>query len=334
MPEFLHLTTSERKDILQTAATQLGQQGAVLEKDVWVCWALQTLFSLPDAHPMAFKGGTSLSKVYKVINRFSEDVDVTISYQAFEKVFDPFAENVSKTAIKKYSDRLKEHVNQYANNIVVPHIESQLQKLPNPEDYGIEISGDGEKIWIQYPSAVENNDDYLKSSILVELGGRNVIAPNEQHIITADIASLVTTLELPQAEVTVLSPERTFWEKATLIHVECNRKTFKENSDRLSRHWYDMVMLAQHEAGKTAINNRELFEDVVRHKKVFFNAAYANYDACLEGKLCLVPAADLTSELKKDYEKMLSAGMLYGEPPLFDEIISHMQEIEKSVNHW
>lgn len=269
MPDFLHLTTNERKDILQTAATQLGQQATVLEKDVWVCWALQALFSLPDAHPMAFKGGTSLSKVYKVINRFSEDVDVTIDYQAFKEDFDPFAENVSKTAIRKYSVRLKEHVNQYANNIVIPHIKSRLQQLPNPEDYGIEISDDGEKIWIQYPSAIENNDEYLKSSILVELGGRNVTAPSEQHTITADIASLVTNLDLPQAEVTVLSPERTFWEKATLIHVECNRNRFKENSDRLSRHWYDMVMLGKHTIGSTAINNRGLFEDVVRHKKVF-----------------------------------------------------------------
>ncbi|PCJ86601.1 MAG: nucleotidyl transferase [Thiotrichaceae bacterium] len=334
MPKFLHLTANERKDILQTAAAQLGQQTAVLEKDVWVCWALQSLFSLPNAHPMAFKGGTSLSKVYKVINRFSEDVDVTIDYRAFGEDIDPFSEAVSNTAIRKYSDRLKEHVNQYANNIVIPHIENQLQQLPNPEDYGIEVSDDGEKIWIQYPSAVENNDDYLKSSILIELGGRNVTAPNEQHTITADIASLVTKLDLPQAEVTVLSPERTFWEKATLIHVECNRKTFKENSDRLSRHWYDMVMLAQHETGKKAINNRVLYEDVIRHKKVFFNATYANYDACLEGKLCLVPGTELTSELKKDYEKMLSAGMLYGEPPSFDEIIRHMQVIEKSVNHW
>lgn len=228
MPKFLHLTANERKDILQTAAAQLGQQTAVLEKDVWVCWALHALFSLPDAHPMAFKGGTSLSKVYKVINRFSEDVDVTIDYRSFGEDLEPFADNVSKTAIRKYSDRLKEHVNQYANSIVVPHINSQLQKLPAPEDYGIEVSGDGEKIWIQYPSAVENNDDYLKSSILIELGGRNVTAPNEQHTITADIAPLVTKLDLPQAEVTVLSPERTFWEKATLSMLSATVKPSKK----------------------------------------------------------------------------------------------------------
>ena len=102
MPEqFLHLPAKDRKEILQTAAAQLGQQATVLEKDVWVCWTLKTLFSLPDAHPMAFKGGTSLSKIYGVIERFSEDVDITLDYRAFNDTFDPFAEDASKNAVKK-----------------------------------------------------------------------------------------------------------------------------------------------------------------------------------------------------------------------------------------
>jgi len=179
--QFLHLSAEERKEILQTAAAELGQQASVLEKDVWVCWTLQTLFSMPDAHPMAFKGGTSLSKIYSVINRFSEDVDVTLDYRKFADAFDPFAEGASKTAIGKFSDRLKGYINQYANDVVAPYIKDQLQSLPNPEEYDIEVSGDGEKIWVRYPSAIEDGDEYLHSSVLIELGGRNVIDPNEQH---------------------------------------------------------------------------------------------------------------------------------------------------------
>ena len=114
MPEqFLHLPVGDRREILQTAATRLGQQATVLEKDVWVCWTLQTLFSMPDAHPMAFKGGTSLSKIYGAINRFSEDVDVTLDYRAFDDDFDPFAANASNSAVKKFSKRLKGYVLQY-----------------------------------------------------------------------------------------------------------------------------------------------------------------------------------------------------------------------------
>jgi hypothetical protein len=193
---------------MQTAATQLGQQATVLEKDIWVCWALQALFSMPDAHPMAFKGGTSLSKIYGVINRFSEDVDVTLDYRAFDDEFDPFAEGVSNTAIKKFSKRLKGYVHKYASDVVTPYIDAQLKTLPRPEEYGIEVSDDGEKIWVQYPSAIEGGDDYLKSSILIELGGRNVIDPNERHTVKPDISALVTDLDLPSGEVVVLSPVR------------------------------------------------------------------------------------------------------------------------------
>lgn len=335
MPEqFLHLPVNDRREILQTAATQLGQQATVLEKDVWVCWALQTLFSMPNAHPIAFKGGTSLSKVYRAISRFSEDVDVTLDYRAFDDDFNPFAEDASKNAIKKYSERLKDYVLQYANDVVAPFIDVQLKTFPRPDAYEIEVSEDGEKILIQYPSAVEDGDDYLKSSILIELGGRNVIDPNERHTVAPDIAELVSGLDLPTGEVVVLSPERTFWEKATLIHVECNRKKFKSNADRLSRHWYDLRMLAEHVTGRAAINNRALLEDVVRHKQVFFNASYANYEACLDNQLCLIPGDDAIAGLRNDYEKMLQAGMMYDISPSFDDIMTDIREIERHINTW
>lgn len=107
---FLSLKPPEQKEILQTAAAKLGRQAAVLEKDIWVCWVLQALFSIPDAHPMAFKGGTSLSKVYDIIDRFSEDVDITLDYRHFGDDFDPFFPGISKSKIKKFSARLKVYV--------------------------------------------------------------------------------------------------------------------------------------------------------------------------------------------------------------------------------
>jgi len=299
---------------------------------MWVCWALQALFSMPNAHPMAFKGGTSLSKIYSVIDRFSEDIDITLDYQKFNDAFNPFAEDASKNAIKKFSERLKGYVQHYTNNVVHPYIASQLQLLSTHEDYYIEISDNGEKIWVHYPSAIENADEYLKSSILIELGGRNVINPNEQHAVSPYIAELVAGLVLPSGQVIVLSPQRTFWEKATLIHVECNRNKLKATANRLSRHWYDLVMLAQHPLGEAAINNRELLENVVRHKQVFFNVSYANYDVCLANEFRLIPDDDLIIELKRDYQNMLNAGMMYGEPPSFDEIMAKIHKIEKMIN--
>ena len=332
--KFQHLPVGAREKILEIAAVKLGQPAKALEKDVWLCWSLQTLFSMPDAHPMAFKGGTSLSKIYGAINRFSEDVDITIDYRAFGDHLDPFADGVSKSAIKKLGKRMKGYVLQYANNIVAPYIATQLSAMPSPEEYGVNVSDDGEKVWVQYPSAIESTDNYLESSILIELGGRNVIDPNERHTATPDIAPLVPDFDLPSGDVVVLSPERTFWEKVTLIHVECNRKEFKENAHRLSRHWYDLWMLAKHDSGRAAINNRELFENVVRHKQVFFNAAYANYEACLANELRLIPGDEAIAELRKDYEKMVSIGMVYGNPPSFDDIIAGVGEIESAINTW
>jgi len=332
MPEqFLHLPIEDRREILQTAASQLGQKATVLEKDIWVCWTLQTLFSMPgDAHPIAFKGGTSLSKVYGAINRFSEDVDITLDYRAFDdEDFDPLKEGVSKTAVKKLSERLKRYVLQYAKDVISPYMVSQLKRMPG-RAYSIESNG--EEILVRYPSAIEDGDIYLKSSILIELGGRNVIDPNERHTITPDISKLVPGLDLPSADVVVLSAERTFWEKVTLIHYECNRHKFKVDAERLSRHWYDLYMLSQHTCGQAAISNRALFEDVVRHKCVFFNSSYADYEACLTHGLRLIPDDKAIAELRKDYGKMLEAGFIYGEPPSIDEIISDLREVEHTIN--
>ncbi len=330
----MELPEEDRKEILQAAAAALGRQAAVLEKDIWVCWVLQTLFSIPDAHPMAFKGGTSLSKVYQVIDRFSEDVDITLDYRHFEDAFDPFAENASKNQIRKYSDRLKGYVKTYANEIIVPAIRQTLENLPSADHHTVEVDETGEKIWISFPSVTEAHDEYLKSQVLIELGGRNVIDPNERHWISPDVAELTPEVDYPASEVVVLSPERTFWEKATLIHVECHRGQLKASAERLSRHWYDLVMLAQHASGQAAIHNRELFEEVVRHKQVFFNASYANYDACLEGQLKLLPEAEILGALQADYEEMIRAGMMYQQPPSFDEIMDFIRQIEKEINTW
>lgn len=332
--QYLSLESAEQREILQTAAAQLGRQAAVLEKDIWLCWVLQILFSIPDHHPMAFKGGTSLSKIYGIIDRFSEDVDITLDYRHFGDDFDPFSEGASKTKIKQFSDRLKSYVKSYADDVVAPALASAAETLVTSKQHQIRIDDEGEKIWFSYPSAVESQDDYLKSEVLIELGGRNVINPNECHEIIPDVAALTQGLEYPAAFVTVLSPSRTFWEKATLIHVECNRGRLEESPDRLSRHWYDITRLAQHDAGISAISNRPLFEDVVRHKEVFFNASYAKYQECLIGKLRLIPDDDSVLGLRADYGKMVSAGMLNAEAPDFDTVIEQIRVIETEANDW
>ena len=329
---FLSLNARDRRDILETVAARSGRSAGILEKDIWICWVLQTLFSIPHSHPMAFKGGTSLSKVYGIIDRFSEDIDITLDYRAFGDAFDPFAPGVSRTQIERFSDRLRSRVAAYSRDVVAPALEAAAEGLATSGRHGVQISDDGESVWFAYPSTVENTVGYLKSEVLLEFGGRNVIDPNERHEVAPDIAALTNDLEYPAPTVTVLSPARTFWEKATLIHVECHRRRLSHGPERLSRHWFDLVYLARHDVGREALSNRALLEDVVRHKTVFFNASYANYDHCLDGRLRLVPDADQLARLKSDYDAMRTAGIVRDDAPEFDALIESIRDVEIEVN--
>ena len=159
-----------------------------------------------------------------------------------------------------------------------------------------------------------------------------MIAPNEDHLLRPYITAELRELRFPEAPVRVLSPSRTFWEKATLIHVACNRSDPKLDADRQSRHWHDLAVLADHKIGKTSIADRQLLEDVVKHKNIFFRASYTNYEACLTGNFRLIPGKALLDALRVDYETMIADGMFEGDPPSFDWIVGRLEKLKKQIN--
>lgn len=173
---------------------------------------------------------------------------------------------------------------------------------------------------------------YVQDQILVEFGGRNATEPSEVHVIRSDLAELVTALEFPTARVSVFSPKRSFWEMATLIHVECNDKREMDRS-RKSRHWYDLVMLYRNVIGQEAMADRALLKDVVDHKKVFFHSGHANYDECLSGGLRLVPDETLLADLAQDFKEMENSGMFDQLPPAFSEIVEVLKDVEAKINN-
>lgn len=168
--------------------------------------------------------------------------------------------------------------------------------------------------------------------IKLEFGGRNIIAPGEDRTLKPYIADELPDLRVPEAIVRVFSPARTFWEKATLIHVACNRADPKGDADRQSRHWYDLAILADHEIGRAALADRELLDDVVRIKSVFFRRSDANYDARVSGALRLIPPQPFLDALQADHDKMIADGMFGGQPPTFDSIIVRLQSLQKQAN--
>jgi hypothetical protein len=333
VPEsFLGLSPRERSQILRTLGPQLGRVSGVLEKDVWVCWVLQTLFDMPDRLPMAFKGGTSLSKVFGAISRFSEDVDVTLDFRGLNDDFDPFAPDVSKSRLKKFGDELKIRVREHVRDVVAPWFRESFATEFGEESRSIEIGGeDGDELRILYP-VVSDSVGYLRESVLIEFGGRNTTEPNDEHVVRPDIASFLPDLDFPNPRVTVLSPTRTFWEKATLIHVECQRAEVRSTAERLSRHWYDLAKLADLEIGKDALARRGLLVAVVKLKKIFYDSGHARYDDCLDGKFRLVPNESSRKILQDDFDRMIDAGMFIEAPPSFDSILERLRELEATIN--
>lgn len=329
---YFDLPLEEQRDLLQGLAPVMGRRSEILEKDIWLCQILDTLFRLPCRKPMAFKGGTSLSKVYRAIDRFSEDIDVTIDYRSLNAEIPDLSSITSNSQRSRFSEALKAAISIHILEQLVPALRSELETQLPGLSLTIEVSQDAEKIWVYYPSAVENSDPYLRPHILIEFGGRNSILPQNTHTIAPVIAGYVPALKLPSAQVSVLSAERTFWEKATLIHVECHRPNPRLGAERLSRHWYDLAMLAGHEVGPRAIKNQDLLLDVLCVKETFYRSSFSHYAKCATGELRLVPQSPMLEALSQDYEAMRSAGMFYADTPKFGCIVEQLQELEGVIN--
>ena len=326
---FFHLSTDEKITLLTRAAEQFDFSELIIEKDLWVCWLLEKIFSLPIQ--MAFKGGTSLSKVFNLINRFSEDCDITIDYRYFNQTID--LGNITRSQLKKVSEQLKRQLQAYVSEVVLPHLQEHvISELPG-DVFEIELSDDGEQLRFYYPSLANGHAGYLRDHVLIEFGIRNCTEPCEKHQITPYLASaLNVNIDFPSPIINTLSPLRTFWEKVTLIHVECNRDRFIKSPDRLSRHWYDLHMLNNSWVAAQALERNDILTSVIEYKKAFFNASYANYDDCLNGNCKLIPSAESLVNVKSDFLMMIDAGMFYQDPPTFDEMIISLTKLQSDIN--
>ena len=333
MSEFQNLPATEKHDILNYMSVLTGRTAQILHKDLWVSWVLCELFSMNTGIHMAFKGGTSLSKVFQAIHRFSEDVDITLDYRDLlpNPEIDIFSSKTSKNTKKLFNKKLKSQTKNHIHEVVYPALSQSFAEVTSGTGR-VEADEDGEKVWFHYPVMTKENEGYMGNWILVEFGGRNTIEPNESHFITPLSAEELPELEFPKGPVTVLSAERTFWEKATLIHVECNRPQRGNHPNRLSRHFYDLVMLSRCEIGQHALTDRLLLEDVIRHKTLFFNSNYAHYTECLAGNFRLVPQEPFLSHIKQDYATMRSAGMFESEVPNFEDLIEELRAIQLIIN--
>ncbi len=321
--EFLRLSAEDQREVINAASPQLNILPAVAEKDVWVCYVLNVLYSIPERRPMVFKGGTSLSKVFNLIKRFSEDIDISINF------LQDYGESVSKTKAGNIREEIESNLQVYKKEILVPALDEQAKQ------YGLTVEpGDTDwELHVNYTSVLATVPSYIKTRVKIELSGRNETEPSKQHTVRPYLLEKTSDLVFPEATIDALLAERTFWEKVTLIHASLNSGSIEKTPERLSRHWSDVSVIMKTETGKRAIEDQELCLRVVNHKDVFWRDGKAKYDDCRNKRFKLVPTGNTLALLKSDYQAMLDSGMFFSEKPAsFDEVIEDIRALESRLN--
>ena len=328
MPDFLALPRADREEALLTAQTALGRPPHLLEKDILVVWALQHLFSGQHAAHLVFKGGTSLSKAYGVINRFSEDVDLTYDIRAIAPDLVGQAGGPlppSRSQSRKWTTDINERLAKLVANEMLPPLEQALAKTGLPAKARVEV----DRIFIDYEPIFTGNE-YTPPSVMLEFGARSTGEPSAKHHVVCDAAQALGSLAFPEIDVITMKAERTFWEKATAVHVFCETGRFR-GGPRYARHWYDLVQLDRAGLADAAFADKALAKAVADHKTAFFAESGVDYHAAIAGGLRLVPENGPRDELELDYKRMTDAGMFMGQPEPFDQLMEHCKAIEAKV---
>lgn len=335
MDDFARLPSLERRDIIAEVATDMGIDFTIIEKDFWVCWTLQSLFSLPPEHaPMIFKGGTSLSKAYGLIQRFSEDIDVVtaVGFYLSHGIADP-----EKAQSKSQQFERMESLDAACARYIADDLMNTLRgrftdHLGAREGWELSVDPDDRyqhTLLFRYPaSAPDIEHTYIRGRVKIELGWRSVTEPADVRTFKPYVVDRFPDLmEHPSATCTVLSPARTFWEKVTALHAESFRDTVPHF---FSRHYSDVASMFQADIGKTASGDLAMLGDVRRFKERYYPAAWARYDLAVPGTLVIVPSGTRIRALASDYRDMRM--MFFSEPPPFEQVMKQLRALQEQIN--
>ena len=329
---FLELPADERRLYIEQAAVRRNITPVVLEKDFRVCWLLGILFESEFAGSLVFKGGTSLSKVFGVIERFSEDIDLSLS-PVFLNLPDA---GTSRNQANKWMTRAEAACGTAVRDLIGPALEATVASiLGKPERAWFEFLADSHTnspvLVFHYPSTQPTGFAYLNRAVKLEFGSLTDQQPAGRHPIRPWLAdTLPAAFADWQCEVVALEVERTFWEKATILHTEYHRPAGKPTPDRFSRHYADTAALAKHPIAGKAIDLHELRSRVVQWKSQFFGSSWANYDRAKPGTFRLVPPPERLPPLRRDYEAMRD--MYLSTPVPFDDILATLTDLERVIN--
>ena len=330
--EFLRLPLDERRLYIEQAAVRRNVSPVLVEKDFWVCWMLAVLFASTFADALVFKGGTSLSKVFGAIDRFSEDIDLSLSPD-FLRLKEA---GRSRNQADKWMKAAEAVGGVVVQNTIAPELTGAVAEVLGERTEGwfeflIDPTTKSPVLLFHYPTSQPTGFEYLKRSVKLEFGSLTDQRPVGRHPIRPWMAEVLESAFSDwSCEVVSLELERTFWEKATILHAEYHRPASKPTPDRFSRHYADTAALARHPAAADALQNHALRNRVVEWKGMFFGSSWARYALARPGTFRLVPPRERRQELERDYQAMRDYYL--SEPPSFDEVLSVLHELEQRIN--
>lgn len=332
MNNYFALPKLQQRQILEQATLRIKLPVQAIEKDIWVSTILQIIFSLPVAQHLIFKGGTSLSKAWGLINRFSEDIDLAVGRALFELEGD-----LTKKGIKK----LRKRSSIFVRDDLFIMLQDALKQYGLADKCTLTVEPDGEgdntypeprKIFIAYESAYDEQLDYLRPIVMLEVGARSLVEPYEQvqvHSIVEGIFPSITTT-LVNSNISTAIPAKTMVEKMFLLHELFSVPGHGTRAERKSRHLYDLYQMMQQDFAQEAITNDALWESIRHHREVFTSVQGVDYSGDVRQRICLLPREDIVAIWQSDYETMRSS-MIHGSAPTWDELIEQITILQNKT---
>ncbi|HPN70256.1 MAG TPA: nucleotidyl transferase AbiEii/AbiGii toxin family protein [Saprospiraceae bacterium] len=324
MKDWIHKKETERLDLLRLVSGKTNLPDFMLEKDWWVTTALEAIFTCDLHKHFAFKGGTSLSKSWNLLNRFSEDIDIVIDKSLFG-VTDDQELGISQR------EKLRDAAHAFVMKTVQPMLHARMLMIGVPEStfkiYAEESKSSDQDptiILLDYNSITEIKNDYTKAQVKIEIGVRAMMEPFEDRPVSSLLSQQLNTNEV--VGVSTVLPQRTFWEKSFLLHELFQKPLDKMEIARMSRHWYDLHYLAQAGFGEKAMQDKALFEAIRNHRKIFTKVPGVDYDALSPKTFGLFPPKEKEAEWNGDYKKMIES-YIYRDAPSLEILSGSIKEL-------
>jgi hypothetical protein len=337
---FIEASAKDRLELFLATANRLGTTVGNVEKDFWVCWTLDALYHrLPAGQPrMLFKGGTSLSKAYGLISRFSEDIDITVFRDDLgESATIEELEALSGNKRRAKLDAIRDACRAYITGLLQDALAALVAEATSGAGR-VEVDAadpDGQTLLVWYPEVEPQDGAYVQPAVRIESGAKSALDPHQSASVAPYVADDLPDLDVTVPDITTIEARRTFWDKVVILHGMRrwfeNRGDLKGGGHRISRHYYDLHQLMRSSVGTEAVMDRALGSDCVEHARMFFNRPPFDLESACAPTFALAPKdAKMIEALSRDYDAM--GGMIFGEAPTFDAILESVERVEQTIN--